>query len=336
MKKIILLIFFIYANCIFSQNIYKKHTNHNEKKVLIEEGFLDKNNAKIGKWIKYDIRTGYITKEGSYLKGKKNGIWKLYYNKKLTQEKKYHNDTIISEKGFFLDGNLKYIHYYKDTKSDGKWLYYHKPNILGSFTKYKNGKIIVLKDYYKNGDLKFHSKKNKITSYLKGNKVFSEKYLDKGKLSKILTYYFNGRVKKSVEYNSNQRIVKITEYYKDGKLLSVTNNGEYRAYDNKGNLLIEGKVKRHNLKYGKWVSYYTNGQTKIEGFFDNSGMVKELINYDKNGQIISVKNIERKKSIVKSNIFEEDVSTEIEPSEEEEYNADLKMANTKCIPLTMK
>lgn len=124
----------------------------------------------------------YISSEGNYVDGKKDGVWKFYmlwggHTYGLMYQTTYKNgikeglyksfrDPIINAKSFKPNtiGDLSSKGYYKNDKKDGVWSYYFydKSKQLEKEEVYKNGLRILLKNYYTNGQLSWERKFNEL------------------------------------------------------------------------------------------------------------------------------------------------------------------------------
>ena len=120
----------------------------------------------------------YISSEGNYIDGKKDGVWKVYnlwggHTYGLWWETTYKNgieeglyksyrDPIVNTKSFRPNtiGHLSSEGYYKDGKEDGIWKYYfyEKSGQLKKEEEYKDGLLLYIKNYYINGQLSWTRK----------------------------------------------------------------------------------------------------------------------------------------------------------------------------------
>ena len=194
----------------------------------------------------YILNTKTLLFEGKYVKNKRNGIGKEYYEngqikfignyldgKRNGEGKKYYENGKIKFKGEYLNGN----------KLKGKG-YNNKGYII--FILEKDGKGIK---YYNNGKLKFYGE------YLNGKKWNGKMYNIDGSLNFEL-YNGNGKIKLydefsnlifEGEYLNGQKSGKSKEYYEDGKLKfegeysAGKRNGKGKEYDSKGKLIYDGE-----------------------------------------------------------------------------------------------
>lgn len=235
------------------------------------------------------------------------------------------------EKSYYPNGNIKESGNYTDGKKTGKWKYYHDNNILMSEGKYKNGKKDgVWKEYYKSGKLlniiqykDGDQKYGKDKQYYENGQLKVIMKYKKGKLhGKQITYFADGHIKqknrlkngvftgKSIEYweNHNIKLIRndnengITEFSRfhengvksvDGYTNRVTNNLDYKTFDENGN--VTGIYKKYNKntveelpneknKLKEPEIYYINGNPNdfVKTVFDESGAIQKIdttINY---------------------------------------------------------
>lgn len=112
------------------------------------------NGKRHGSFIEY-CRNGQIKKDCNYINGKRHGFYKTYYdNGNLKNQLHYNNDTLDEDERFhsFYDNKAKYRE--------------------GNFGE--NG---LVKEYFKNGGLKFLKDKNKYTFYNEDNNLKCEIYI---------------------------------------------------------------------------------------------------------------------------------------------------------------
>ena len=82
----------------------------------------------------------------------------------------------------------------------------------------------------------------------------------------------------------------------EGEYLNGKRNGNGKQYDEDGNLIFEG-VYKNVLKNGRYVEYSVDGKKIIEGEFLN-GNFWNTKEYDKNGNIISEKKMEKELHLI--------------------------------------
>lgn len=91
-------------------------------------------------WVYYD-RMGKKSSEEYYSKGKKEGVWKLYYpNGQLSRIISYKKDLQNGEyKEFFMDGIPKVVGFMKNGEFDAVLTVYHPSGKVWQKGSYKNG-----------------------------------------------------------------------------------------------------------------------------------------------------------------------------------------------------
>jgi antitoxin component YwqK of YwqJK toxin-antitoxin module len=150
-----------------------------------------------------------------------------------------------------------------------------------NLTSYKENELLIIKEFYENGNIKSKKSYNNKSNFLEG---YSYKYYSKnnyqpeeiqlyknGKRNGIYEYYLeNGNLfvksyykenlKDSIscQYHEESGTIDFCECYKEGK-----KNGLATYYNSKNNKIEEGFYKE-NLKVGIW-RIYDNGVLKEEG-----------------------------------------------------------------------
>ncbi len=230
----------------------------------------------------------------NYVNGKLHGENVIIY---YTNEVGLEDYTKIKSIGNYNNGilNGKYIKYDRDGNIEVSTIY-ENGEINGTYTTYKNGKILYETTYeygIKNGQKTYYY--NNENDELNGN-ICEIAIYKNNKLNGIRTIYDVNNKNKIAEINyvddkkdglsityeySNENILinKIENIYKDDKLY---NGVENTYYDNKQ---IKSNISCIN-GYKKVITYYENGKIKSEAFYHDevlNGIVKD---YDINGNII--------------------------------------------------
>jgi|GEM_PF-3088102 len=113
---------------------------------------------------------GKIIKEGFYLHGRKNGLWK-FWNKNSYVEKEYVNDTLEGKTiEYFNNGTIVYGQYLKG-KENGLWIW-KKKDYVDQVARFENGKYNGLCfAFYPNGQMR-------VRSFYKNDTVGKKEYWD--------------------------------------------------------------------------------------------------------------------------------------------------------------
>ena len=165
----------------------------NNKIKIVKERYYSINGQKHGEYKSYYL-DGIIEKECNYINGKFEGIYKSYYkNGQIIEHCNFINGKIEgSYKSYYVNGQIKKdCNYIKSINSNRKLdgiyksyyengnlkdqLHYKNGNKVGQFhsfydnkAKYREGNFggkEVVKEYFKNGNLKFLKENNKYTFY---------------------------------------------------------------------------------------------------------------------------------------------------------------------------
>ncbi len=178
----------------------------------------NENSEKQGFWVVFKNKTSQKLQEGSYLQGKKEGIWKSFY----------------------LNGNIKSeITYIQGEKSGEAKIFYENGNIAEEGTWMVDKWVGKFTSYYQNGKL----------SYLWN-------YNNSGARSGYQQYFFeNGNIKIEGEWENGKEKGVIKEYYETGALRTERNFllgkcdvSSIKTYSEKENITSsEIKVKEDSL-----------------------------------------------------------------------------------------
>ena len=171
----------------------------NNKIKIVKERYYSINGQKHGEYKSYYL-DGIIEKECNYINGKFEGIYKSYYkNGQIIEHCNFINGKIEgSYKSYYVNGQIKKdCNYIKSINSNRKLdgiyksyyengnlkdqLHYKNGNKVGQFhsfydnkAKYREGNFggkEVVKEYFKNGNLKFLKDKNKYTFFDEDNNL---------------------------------------------------------------------------------------------------------------------------------------------------------------------
>ena len=238
---------------------------------------INKKNQKEGHWIIFKSGTEQILQKGSYLKGKKEGLWTTYYTggqKKseisyLQDEKNgyaviYFENGNIAEEGIWLVD--KWVGKYKSYYENGKLFYSWNYNNKGTRSGYQQY-------FYKNGEIKIEGE------WLEGKETGT-----------IREYYSSGTIKAEKKFNEGKvdpeaiKIYNITENKNDATDTNVNDTQD-------SDTVIAFYTKADTVKVfhgnGKHVFYNKHKKVEKDGFFTDGILTdgKHYI-YNKNGVLI--------------------------------------------------
>lgn len=231
---------------------------------------------KEGKWIVFgkdqrDARfaSNQVVEEGSYVKGRKTGVWTKYYaNGKKKSE-------IFYKKGR-PNGKFKLYYPNGNVEEEGEWT-----NRLysGSFKRYyEDGTLEQEKMFDENGKAK-----GKVTYYFPNGKKELEFTTSNGKeTGKAVRYYPNGDVKEVISFEDGEALdienkkmvnkpvkvgtgIKIkqkTSPKAQGKVNQAqkeVRDGYAKRFNQNNDILMDGEFKNGKLYTGKWYKYDENG-----------------------------------------------------------------------------
>ncbi len=249
---------------------------------------IDQQGRKQGLWIFFNPQyKGGIVQIGHYKNNMKEGLWTIYYpngnikakitfhhNRQYGPVVLYYPNGKVNEQGywkgnrwvgeykyFYENGNPMYVwHYNEKGLRTGIQKYYFPNGNLYIVGTWKNGKEDgQIKEYYEDGHLK------KIS------------YWKNGQLNgKVLEYYKDGYIKEQRYYiagieDKSRRVIyarvkTVPERKKDSAQVQnfyyrqFSGNGNFKFFNNKGQLVSEGYFKNGVLYNGKKYYYDKNGK----------------------------------------------------------------------------
>lgn len=165
-------------------------------------------NKKSGKYT-FLSSTKKILATGEFKKGIPVNMWKHYYSNGIlkteqdliTKRSKFYNSN-----GYIIADNIQYkdssisLSYSTTTNGEINYRWVTIPKEKGS--------ILIMYEYYKNGNLKLYEGQNNLTS---GNSTTTD-----GKIGKYIEGYENGKIKLTGEYKKSKRVGLWKWYNEDG------------------------------------------------------------------------------------------------------------------------
>ena len=285
---------------------------YDESGLLYYEGYLE-NGYRQGSGKEYDV-SGNVVSEGFYDKGKRikmvrmkemKRYWKKYDEKgKLISVSK--RDIYGREKGicYFYDeeGRICRISEWKKGKEIGD---------CGYCEIYDENRKIWYKGYYSNGIQHgygaeydnqgkllfegFYNKGKKTPMYrMNGNKIFTKRYDDNGKLISISQRNEHGKREGICYfYDENEKICRISEW-KEGK--EIGDSGYCKIFDEHRKIWYIGYYSK-GIQHGYGAEYDDHGKLLFEGFYNEGSRMpicrmyrnNEYWNeYDNKGKLICI------------------------------------------------
>ena len=278
-KTILFTILIVFSFC-YNQNIIEeitsKYNNGNKKEVI---KILRSNTYYLElEKITYSEQ-GFPVIVESFQDNRK--IKREYHNNgKLKKEISYKNEFLDGEVSEYYDnGQLKCSFIYNEgIIKPGKYNSYY----INGFLKdtFEFGNVV---DYYDNGEIKFIA-----------HAIDTITYSSSIRYSNFLNTFID-TVNLGIKYKGDYK-----RYFENGKLelclenLNWNNNNtlnidNVRILNSNGRLIYNFKI-NHNLYDGKYLSYYDNGNIKIEGTYSSGKKTGRWIEYDESKNIILEEN----------------------------------------------
>lgn len=203
---------------------------------LIYEGYYDDLRKKTGLWTFY-WGNGQVKKTGFYKKNKKNNEWKYYYKSGEIQQKgRFVRDQPEGLwEWWYENGQKRRKEEYTNGRENGMVKEFDTSGILITKGEYAFGEregewVYIINDYKEKGKFIGGMKTgNWKTIYTEKNQIkFQGEYINDVPIGKHIYYFSNGEIKEVGKY-------------KDGE-----KEGEWRRYNNKGDLIVTYLYKRGN------------------------------------------------------------------------------------------
>jgi antitoxin component YwqK of YwqJK toxin-antitoxin module len=198
---------------------------------------------------------GKLKYHKKFYEGSRFCEWKYYKRSGMLMEKIcYENhQRVDTSLVYFETGVLKQQFIYENGKMNGEYALYHDAGRLQEKSMYVDGKQ---QGYY-------------IKYYYNGNRELSKTMKDGIMVDSCFYYYPTGQVSTSMYFNEN------------GDL-----EGEYKSYYRSGQLRERATYVGHdNLRDGKVISFYEDGQVESEGQYDEGAKVGRWTYYRTDGEI---------------------------------------------------
>ena len=265
----------------------------------------------IGYWDNWVDDDDILVSKGTFVKGKKEGIWEEYLDGELVGKGIYKNGKELGIWEFYEDGEVYRKELFQSGKLVGRW--YPSRDTLDESEQSKKGKLFIPRRL--SGENSRFIQWNKEQPIVDGERINQfthngkktgiwEEYWNNGQLySKGLykdnkkdgiweTYYSNGQLKSKFSYKDGKYDGIWEEYHENGQLKSKFSykdgkyDGIWETYYSNGQLDSKGSYK-DDKKEGYWESYYSNGQLKSKGLYKDGKYDGIWEEYHGNGQLYS-------------------------------------------------
>ena len=136
--------------------------------------------------------------------------------------------------------------------------------------------------------------------YYEDGKIQSKKTYDVDEMTNLTceAYFRNGKIasKSIISFDGTLTNYDYKEYFENGQLAKAGLGSNYRnyremneipGYVNNEFLELEYSTPSPEIKDGRWVKHYENGQLEYDAFYENNLQIGEWITYYENGQIES-------------------------------------------------
>lgn len=226
---------------------------------------VDSLGRKQGKWIELYKGKQIIKVSEQFKDGLRNG-WTIYFDKKGNKKVEYYfsNNRLVISKSYFTRGKKKgrahKIHGLKINRNISLHSFKTDSSTLNS------SEFNIFDSTYRKQGLWYEVALMTLFSSIADEYYSCGTYINNKKNGRWRFYYFEGR-----------QLVYECDYINDSL------NGKVIYYD------LYGRVKsiteyKDNLKNGKAISFFDNGQVSVESNFLNGNFVGEFIKYDKKGK----------------------------------------------------
>jgi antitoxin component YwqK of YwqJK toxin-antitoxin module len=247
--------------------------------VLVKQQKINRYNEEgqeIGHWMWWNQEEDYLSYEGSFKKGLRDGYFKYYDDEgNLIKTEKWVNGVLIEDaaetqplrvrRTLHDNGELKTLGGYRNGSPDGVHREYDENGNVIASRIYQNGFL-----YAQGGivDPQGRKQENWTYFYPDGSKRAEGAFKNDLKVGVWKYYHTNGKIEQTGKYVQGQPEGAWTWYYPDG-MIRVEEfyfrgdlEGEYIEYDDTGHVMVQGEYIA-GLKEGKWT--YEYGDSREEG-----------------------------------------------------------------------
>ena len=232
-----------------------------------------------------------IIEEGFYKDGRKDGLWKKYYNNgQLEHQLTFKEDKLDGKAVFYYkSGKVKEEGIWQKNRWVGEYKYYYKNGNLRNEWKYnETGKRTgVQRYYYENGAVKIEGawengkESGAIVEYFEDGSVKSERFFAGGKLDPVKTKSYEQAEKsiatvKVVEQTDSVKQVREKKEQVEKSNAPFDGNGYHEFVDKQGRIIKKGNFVNGYLRDGETFDYSAAGKLEITSYYRNGKKIREV------------------------------------------------------------
>ena len=236
---------------------------------------LDTANMKQGRWMVYnktkklpDYTDDQLVEEGNYVDGKKEGVWKKYWNNgKLASEITYKNNLQNGyAKIYYKNGNISEEGTWMNGKWDGSYKLYYENGQLSYDWNYVNGKRDGAQKYYfENGKVQYDgswkggNESGVLKEFNEDGQLVAEKNYNDGKIDEAGSKYYTPPPVVKKEEPKQEEPIPVVEKKVDTNVGVFTESGYHKLMGPHG-VAREGTFDKGHLVDGKIYQYSSAGK----------------------------------------------------------------------------
>ena len=238
---------------------------------------LDSANIKQGHWIIYnktkklpDYTDDQMVEEGVYVNGKKEGVWRQYWNNgKVKSETTYKNNLQSgSAKIYYKNGSISEEGTWIGGKWDGSYKLYYENGNLSYEWNYVNGKREGQQKYYfengkvlYDGSWKGGNESGVLKEYNEDGQLLAEKNYNDGKIDEGASkYYTPTAVAKTEDTKKDTTTQQQTQTVKKDENVGLFTETGYRKLMGPHGVAQDGTFDKGHLIDGKKFIYSSDGK----------------------------------------------------------------------------
>jgi antitoxin component YwqK of YwqJK toxin-antitoxin module len=233
------------------------------------------NGKREGKFLYYDISNN-VEREGNYIDGWAEGLWKGYENGKLDYVGRYLNNNFDSTWTYYENGKVNSTANYLRGERNGLSTFQNAEGGPASEKMYISGDLVAFRTMRADGTwsdwTKFTGNASIISYYPNGSKSLEEEYRN-GYLNGTKRHYLsNGKVVSEYSFKHGDYEGPYTRYYPNGK---VQQKAEYRndemhgkmEWFNEDGTLLKTENYNYGVRTGKATTYQKGVKNKQYTFW---------------------------------------------------------------------